>query len=164
MIRAATKADAAEIARVHVASMRVAYAEHEVLARITLEDRIARVREALAEGRRILVTEEDAEIVAFASFGPSRDGDASDEVGEVYAIYAHPSAWGFGVGRRLIAAATDALREAGFAEATLWVLGTNDRARRFYERAGWTLDGGTKIEEWLPGLTQLRYRRSLSDA
>ena len=40
------------------------------------------------------------------------------------------------------------LRAMGFREAVLWVLDTNQRARRFYEVAGWHLDGGTKHQLW----------------
>ena len=40
----------------------------------------------------------------------------------------------------------DDLRERRFTVATLWVLETNDRARRFYDAAGWTTDGATTSE------------------
>ena len=51
--------------------------------------------------------------------------------------------------------ATGDLVERGFASAILWVFTANDRARRFYEAAGWRPDGtaqlldfdGTAIEE-----------------
>ena len=48
----------------------------------------------------------------------------------------------------------------GFAESVLWVLPGNVRARRFYERAGWTADGAEKISEVF-GVTvpEVRYRR-----
>jgi ribosomal protein S18 acetylase RimI-like enzyme len=162
VIRRATLSDAAEIARVHLASMQAAYAEHEMLANRTFEERYGIWRNALEQDRHVLVAEEDGEIVAFAAIGPARDEGA--DVGEIYAIYAHPDVWGRGVGRRLIEAATAALSSAGFAEATLWVLDTNDRARRFYERAGWSHDGGVKFEDRLPGLRQVRYRRALARA
>jgi hypothetical protein len=49
-----------------------------------------------------------------------------------------------------------------FAAAILWVLDTNERARRFYEAAGWRPDGGTKREDRPGGtLNEIRYRRSL---
>jgi GNAT superfamily N-acetyltransferase len=77
----------------------------------------------------------------FASFGPSRDEDVPERTGEVPAIYIDPSVLGTGVGRELFQAATLALRDAGFARATLWVLEANAPARRFYEKAGWRWDG-----------------------
>ena len=44
-----------------------------------------------------------------------------------------------------MSAALVALRAAGFTTAMLWVLGTNARARRFYERRGWRPDGTSKV-------------------
>ena len=57
------------------------------------------------------------------------------------------------------------MRDAGYRDAILYVLDDNPRARRFYEREGWALDGGTKRDEFL-GLevTELRYRRNLVPA
>jgi hypothetical protein len=40
----------------------------------------------------------------------------------------------------------DDLRGRGFRTATLWVLETNERTRRFYEIAGWKPDGTTASE------------------
>jgi hypothetical protein len=56
-----------------------------------------------------------------------------------------------------MASALEALR--GYPSATLWVLEDNLRARRFYEREGWILDGGRRDEAFL-GVTvpEVRYR------
>jgi ribosomal protein S18 acetylase RimI-like enzyme len=77
-------------------------------------------------------------VVGFASCGESRDAVGE---GELYAIYALPEAWGSGIGPALMTAALAALRATGFATASLWVLEDNPRARRFYEREGWTQRG-----------------------
>jgi len=74
-------------------------------------------------------------------FGPAEDESLAPETGEIYGIYLLPEAIGTGVGRDLFALATERLRAAGFARAILWVLETNERARRFYEAAGWRWDG-----------------------
>ena len=50
-----------------------------------------------------------------------------------------PDAWGSGAGQLLIERAHEVLAER-FDEAVLTVLAANPRARRFYERNGWTLD------------------------
>jgi GNAT superfamily N-acetyltransferase len=104
----------------------------------------------------------DGEVVAVADVLPSRDDDADPATGEVPMIYALPRAWGSGAGRELMAAAVAGLREAGFAQVTLWVLDSNARARRFYERAGFVPDGATKTDV-LAGatMTEVRYRRAL---
>ena len=112
-------------------------------------------------GKAVLVAEADDEVVGFVSVGPSRDDDA-DGQGEVWAIYLLPHFWGQGVGRALMGAGSENLRGSGFTEATLWVLGKNERARRFYEAAGWAPDGAAKEDDSRGfSLTEVRYRRRL---
>ena len=73
---------------------------------------------------------------ASQSICPARDDDEEPaDSGELAAIYLLPGAWGKGLGRELMSSALSALSDAGFGEATLWVLDTNSRARRFYEAA-----------------------------
>ena len=71
--------------------------------------------------------------------------------------------WGQGIGKALMDSALDVLRQAGFSEATLSVLATNERARRFYEAGGWAPDGAAKQDDsrGFP-ITELRYRRQLA--
>lgn len=144
-IRRASPDDARSVAEVHVDSWRHAYRgmlPDAYLDRLSVDDREAMWREAFAEDTSgAFVAEVGDRIVGFASFGPSRDDDASETVAEVPAIYVEPSEVGRGVGRRLLEAATAALRDAGYRRATLWVLEANERARRFYEKSGWTWDG-----------------------
>ena len=61
-----------------------------------------------------------------------------------------------------MSAAVDRLRSDGFRSATLWVLRDNERARRFYERAEWSVDGVQKgdVVAGVP-VTEVRYRRHL---
>jgi ribosomal protein S18 acetylase RimI-like enzyme len=165
-VRRATEADAEAIARVWVASWQVAYrgqVPDAFLDGLTsdLGRRTGIMRRILTEAReRVLVSEHAGLVSGFVTFGPSRDDDRDDATGEVYAIYVHPAAWGTGTGRALLALATAGLRESGSSKATLWVLGTNERARRFYEAAGWTPDGATKDEERGSfTLHEVRYRR-----
>jgi len=144
-IRKATPEDARSVAEVHVGSWRHAYRwmlPDAYLDRLSVDDREAMWREAFAdEASGAFVAEAGGRIVGFASFGPSRDQDASADIGEIPAIYVEPSVLGGGVGRELMGAATAALRDAGYRRATLWVLEANERARRFYGKAGWTWDG-----------------------
>lgn len=144
-IRRATAADARGIAEVHVASWRHAYRgllPDGFLDRLSVDEREASWREAFRDrGAAVFVAEEEGRVIGFASFGPSRDGDAGPEVGEIPAIYVDPTVVGAGVGRALLDAAIEAMREAGYRRATLWVLEANAHARRFYKRAGWRWDG-----------------------
>jgi ribosomal protein S18 acetylase RimI-like enzyme len=90
--------------------------------------------------------------------GPSRDETA---VGELYAIYVDPDDWSRGAGRALIARAEERLAE-DYGVATLWVLEGNPRARRFYEAAGWQVDGARQAVERLGASpAEVRYRKRL---
>jgi ribosomal protein S18 acetylase RimI-like enzyme len=55
------------------------------------------------------------------------------------------------------------LLRASYGDATLYVLEDNPRARRFYEREGWALDGVTKADEFLGlAVPEVRYRIRLA--
>jgi GNAT superfamily N-acetyltransferase len=70
--------------------------------------------------------------------------------GRLERLYVRPAAWGAGVAQELHAAALDALREQGATSASLWCLVENRRARRFYERQGWRLDGTERVVPFPP--------------
>jgi GNAT superfamily N-acetyltransferase len=116
-----------------------------------------------ASGHRLWVAERGPRLIGFVALGPTMDPGAPITVGEVYAMYVEPDVVGTGVGRELLAHAVGELRLVDFVGATLWVLETNARARRFYEMAGWVPDGATK-EERAQGalLREVRYRIDLS--
>ena len=171
-IRSATPADALAIATLHLRSWQWAYrgqVPESYLASLTalIPERERRWQEILSrppsQERNWLAWRADS-LRGFASTGACRDPDSSSQLGEVYAIYLDPEAVGQGTGRALFDHAVTDLRTRGFPIATLWVLETNARARRFYEAAGWRADGGFKIEQ-RPGLElrEVRYRRALND-
>lgn len=174
LIREAQVEDAEAIVDVHIRTWQVAYREllpDDLLASLDGErpgriERWERSIEAPQSPRhRVLVAESDGRIVGLAGLGPTRDPDAEADTGEVYAIYVHPDFWDTGFGRELFARATSLLLELGFRAASLWVLDTNERARRFYERAGWRTDGATKSERRRSAtLNEVRYRKALLGA
>jgi len=164
-VRRAGPDDAAAIADVHVRTWRSAY-EHvfgaERLAGVTVEQRLPMWRQILNDPSQtaLVVEDETGRIVGWCTVAPSRDADAD---GELWGIYVLPEAWGTGAGTALMVAGTDVLCELGYREAILWVLEDNPRARRFYEREGWTLDGLRKEDEFLGvPVTEVRYRRLLT--
>lgn len=169
-IRRAQASDALAIATVHVRSWQSAYRgllPGDYLDGLDVEERVPRWEQRLGEldwpRHAVLVTEEAGRVVGFATLTPSRDDDLDPAtVGEVAAIYLLPTAWGQGHGRALMGAALDALGRAAYGEAALWVLDTNQRARRFYEAGGWRPDGAAKLDP-RPGFTlsEVRYRHPL---
>jgi RimJ/RimL family protein N-acetyltransferase len=148
-IREGTPSDARAIAEIHVASWRWAYRGHlpgELLAGLSVDDREREWNGWLVAdlpGAEVLIAEELDRVVGFCSFGPSRDEEATGRTAEVLTIYLLPEAAGRGIGRDLLASAVDRLRALGYDRAMLWVMASNDRSRRFYERAGWSWDGTT---------------------
>ena len=109
----------------------------------------------------MLMVEEDGELLGLSACGESRDEDADPSVGEVRSFFVAAGHWRKGVGRALMAAALDSLRERGCTEATVWSFAANERANAFYEHAGFSRDGAEKREQVWAGLVEVRYRRSL---
>lgn len=169
-VRPAVAGDETGIGTIHVTSWQETYRGHmpqDFLDSLDAGQRIERWRERLPGVRQargdVVVVESAGEIAGFAVFGPSRDADAEPEhTGEVGAIYLRPGSTGQGLGRLLMSAVVSGLISLGYADATLWVLDTNARARRFYELAGWTPDG-TEMTDDSRGfaIREVRYRRSL---
>jgi len=158
-VRRAQAGDAAALGEIHVRTWQAAY-EHvfgaERLAGMSAARRTEQWRRWLAEGVDVWVyEEEDGSVVGFVWIGGSREAERE---GELFAIYVLPESWGSAAGRELMAVARDALR-AAYPTSILWVLEDNPRARRFYEREGWELDGGRKEDELLgTTVAEVRYR------
>jgi len=179
-IRRARPDDALTIATVHVRSWQGAYPgliPQSYLDSLRAADRVGAWKDTLDAsawphtGVIVLLGPEEhdgaeeAPITGFVSFGPARDdvGHLRDEatdgsVGEILTFYLDPSVFGSGGADLLMSAALVALRGAHVRVAVLWVLGTNARARRFYERRGWRPDGTSKRHDWGAFVaTDLRY-------
>jgi GNAT superfamily N-acetyltransferase len=170
-IRRATVSDATAIATVHVWSWQDAYRgllPQDFLDGLDVGRRRDGWARILAEAHwprsATLVVDSDESVVGFAHLCPTRDDDGDPAtVGEIVAIYLLSTLWSTGVGRRLMDESLDVLRQAGFREATLWVLDTNERARRFYESGGWLADGTVKQDRWGDVvLNEVRYRRPIA--
>lgn len=169
-VRHGVPGDAVALAAVHVRTWQAAYAgliPQDYLDSLDPAQREPGWRQWLDRVRppaAILVWAEPAAAPAgFVTVLPSRDpGVDASVTGEIAAMYLLPGHQGAGAGRELMAAAVDHLAAAGFRRATLWVLGTNVRARRFYEAAGWLPDGASKVDEsWGFPLDEVRYERVL---
>nr|WP_093607765.1 GNAT family N-acetyltransferase [Streptomyces indicus] len=132
---------------------------------LDIEEDAAARREFWAKrppGVRALVAERAGRIVGFCGFGPTRDDDQPEGAYQVYAIYVRPAELATGAGRALMDATLDRCRTAGAPAVCLWVLTGNERARRFYERAGFRTDGtsATYDVDGVP-VPEVRYVRQL---
>ena len=159
MIRAARQADAGAIARVQLRGWRAAYAGFLDEEAVTRPARFAHRWPAVLRAAPVWVAEQGGEVVGFAAGGPTRDADAGEGTGELYALYVDPARWGGGIGRALHDRVLAELVRTGCTRATLWVLEEHAAGRRFYERRGWRPEGAAKVDEL--GARELRYARGL---
>lgn len=143
-VRPLAVGDCDELGRVHVQVWQQAYAAHmpaDYLAGLSAADRAARWREIARDpgGSTCLVARDPAgTLVGFASAGPCRDGEAPTPL-ELYAIYLLSEVHGTGLADLLVQ------RLIGDEPAHLWVIEGNARARAFYERHGFRVDGAAKV-------------------
>jgi len=108
------------------------------------------------------IAEVEGEPLGFATCGPADDSSLPPSTGEIFSIYQEAWSAGTGVGRALLSHAMTDLLGRGFNSAVLWVLEGNQRARRFYERAGWLADGARKEDHRVDHVRhEIRYRRDL---
>ena len=75
-------------------------------------------------------------------------GIAAVEACWLHGLYVEPVAWGTGVAPVLHDAALETMPDCP--EFRLWTLEANHRARRFYERRGWRLNGETRVVPFPP--------------
>jgi GNAT superfamily N-acetyltransferase len=163
-VRSAHESDVEAMAAIYVAAARQGWAHIFGEQNLeTVQPPVDRLRAEIASTdprQQVLVADRNGRGIAYAVVRPSQDEDADgSRVGELDAFYCDPQVWGQGVGRELMAAAIEALRQSGFAEATLWTSKDNHRPRRIYEVAGWTPDGTTREKPWRgASWRELRYR------
>ena len=101
---------------------------------------------------------DEGAIVGFADAGPSRDTDSELSCAELYTLHVAPGLRGTGAGSALLSSVIDGLRRGGFLKVTAWVLESNEKARRFYEKRGWRWDGQTLSEQiGSARLSEVRY-------
>jgi len=157
-VRPARPEDAGEIARIQVATWRVAY--RRMLPRHVLdgldegwmaERWSAAIETPPSPRHRVLVAYEQAEqsyLVGFAASGPADEQALAPEepplpesVAAVTDLLVEPR-WGRrGHGSRLLAATVDLWREDGFEAAVAWAYDADAATRTFLTSAGWEPDG-----------------------
>jgi GNAT superfamily N-acetyltransferase len=188
-VRPARPEDAGEIARIQLATWRVAY--RRMLPKHVLDNldeawlggRWSTAIEAPPSDRhRVLVAVEQAEqsyrvgenaqLVGFAASGPADEealapGEPAAALGDgvvaVTDLLVEPR-WGRrGHGSRLLAASVDLWRESGFETAVAWAFDGDAATRKFLTVAGWEPDGAARaldVDDML--VNQLRLHVALA--
>jgi GNAT superfamily N-acetyltransferase len=175
-VRPALPEDAAEIARIQVATWRTAY--RALLPPGVLDDWDvgsagaswrAAVTSPPTRGHGVLVALERNTAVGFAAFGPAElaPGEEPDPDGpttEIGTLLVEPR-WGRrGHGSRLLAAVSDLARSGGAARLQVWLLEADRVSARFYESAGWGPDGWARtLDTGGEPLREIRWHALLDD-
>ena len=173
-VRLAISTDAAAIADAHIRGWQAAYrglVPDRILDRFDAArrtawwaERIAAQADSDAEERTWVVVA-GGSVAGFAASAPA-GAEASPPpagAGEVFAIYLAPELLGRGLGRVLFEHAVGDLRARGFGPIVVWVFEANDRARRFYEAAGFLPDGARHVGRFDDvGIPEIRYRLGTS--
>jgi GNAT superfamily N-acetyltransferase len=155
-IRMAGASDAVSISQIYVESWNAGFTGLMPARELTTE-LIARWERDLAEPmpHRWWAAEVDAALAGFVGIRPSRD-PIDPALGELDTIAVAPIYWRQGIGRALLAVGLSYLRADGYRQAVLWTLAHYAQGQRFYEAAGWELDGGIRDAG-----RQIRYRHDL---
>lgn len=134
----------------------------QYLASLSVEDREAMWREVVEKHlAHVLVAHEAGKVIGFAAFGSSRDEDAPADQAEIHAIYVAPESWSTGAGRVLWLDVFRRIQADGYKYVSLWVITGNERAIRFYEKAGFVAEPDSRKSFELGGtaLEEIRYTR-----
>jgi GNAT superfamily N-acetyltransferase len=155
MIRPATRHDADDIGEAHASAWERAFThllDPGFLARSGESRRTGWCRmidRMVVPSNVLLVAEVHGAVRAFGHGAPTADPGTA----EVRAFYAHPDVWGTGAAETLMRSLLSVL--AGHAPTVmLWTPRGAPRARRFYEKSGFSLTGETRVDtvtDWTTG-------------
>jgi GNAT superfamily N-acetyltransferase len=132
----------------------------------SLADEVELLRGLLADPQVwCLLAEAEGELAGQITFLPAtRAVQPVDDraLAHLRNLFVRRDLWGSGLASALHAAAVQAARERGFASMRLFTPVAHGRARRFYEREGWSV-AGEEFHAAGPDLTLVEYRLALLD-
>jgi GNAT superfamily N-acetyltransferase len=103
----------------------------------------ARLSRGDVRGR--LALEEAGPAAGFAAWMPALSRDEVREPihgrAHIWSLFIARGWWGSGLAAELLAWSVTGMRDSGYDTAQLWTPREHGRARAFYEREGWTLNG-----------------------
>jgi ribosomal protein S18 acetylase RimI-like enzyme len=142
-LRLAAREDAPAIGAVFDAAVRAGWTYLGNLAAepmFTAQDWDRLVAEHLPPNMLLVAVDDTRGVVGYTAVHPAD--------GELFLLFVHPGYAGRGIGRTLLAAAHDALRTVGRAEAFLFVHEQNERALAVYAAAGYRPDGSDRVSDF----------------
>ena len=158
-IRLATLDDANCCADIHAKSWNFAYSD--IVPKEIIDEHNARWlmiwNRMLANNNEshYVITLDDV-IIGFLTITIPRDNDLEETYYEIVGLYLSPRYIGLGLGKQSMDWMKKEISSRGYNDISLWVLEENNRAREFYEKAGFMHDGKTK-KSGLADTLEVRY-------
>lgn len=143
-----------ELGRIMAESFRAAFGEfisRETMARCAVAENCAGLLENLPREMTTVAGWVDGRLMGLVVFS-----ERPDDRTELEAIHSLPQSWGTGLGAAMLEFAlekTNARNDVG-----LWAFEKNARARRFYEKHGFSFTGERRVSEF-DGAIEVRYER-----
>lgn len=163
-VRRAIIADTKSLANIIVESWKSAYSN------IIPEDEIAKFLDKQRRQQQFerFIKDEEIVLIGFYDEIPcglvfaNKDNDEQlKECGSIYSIYLLEEYWGKGLATKLMDVVISILKEDGCKQVSLWVYEVNVRARKFYEKCGFTFDGNKKHSRFSNKPIELRYVKQI---
>ncbi|MDO5400175.1 MAG: GNAT family N-acetyltransferase [Eubacteriales bacterium] len=161
-IRNATEQDAKSLAYIQTESWKSAFrgilSEGDLVKHTELDKTEAMYGQVLQNPNiRVLLETVSGKPHCMAAWGPNR-AVLGVQTAELICIHSLPDKWRQGYGSMMMDRILADMREAGFSEVMLWVFEQNQRARKFYEKHGFSLTERTQNGF---GAVELMYSRKL---
>ena len=161
-IRKAVPGDEQVLAYIQTESWKAAFAtilSPEELARCTDVKRMEQMYQHIlrSEGCGMAIGFVDDRPHCIAAWGDNRF-DLGDSVGELICIHSLQNNWAKGYGSAMMDHVLVQLRQAQYGSVILWVFEDNTRARKFYEKHGFTPTG---LKKQVKDTVEIMYRKEL---
>ena len=121
-----------------------------------------RLYKELSEGNAIsCIMYKDDIPVGMLTFAKDDDKERDNSEIDIWRIYLLPEYWGQNLGTEFMDWAIEELKTNGYKKVALWVVKENVRARKFYEKVGFSHEGEIRII--MPGreINEYRYVKHL---
>lgn len=152
-VRAARPSDSDALGDIHARAWQASYGEllpdraAAALAPQSLaQSWHAAVTQPPSPSHRVLVATSGQSVVGFAALSPATDADSDPATqAELLVLLVDPAHVREGHGSRLLNAAADTLRDAGFTMLRMWVPEADEERRTFLQDAGFAADGAARL-------------------
>ena len=160
-IRMAVPGDEAVLAYIQTESWKAGFAQilsPEELERTANLQRVTQTYQdvLLREGSNIAIEYVDGKPHCFTAWGKNRC-NLGEHVAELICIHSLQDKWARGYGSAMMEYVLARLQQQKYESVILWVFEANTRARRFYEKHGFSQTGERKLARSVPEIMYVKY-------